>query len=102
MTAVSPSTKVPIPSRKLPIWAHSQPRSTGVPPCTKCHRTTKDRIRTIEIDTMPTSAPLPGSRLPKSVITSAAMKGMTGMIQEYFRKPASPAPATASAARATT
>ena len=51
---------------------------------------------------MPTSAPLPGSRLPKSVITSAAMKGMTGMIQAYFRKPASPARATVSAARATT
>ena len=40
MTAVSPSTNVPIPSRKLPICAHSHPRSTGVPPWTKCHSTT--------------------------------------------------------------
>src|SRR6266566_4771880 len=82
MTAVSPSTNVPISTlKKEPPSKKKTDRSTAWPPLTKWPRTISDIRKLSPTAPMPTGAPWPGSLFPNSRITKKASAGSVGISQ---------------------
>ena len=83
ITAASPSTFIPISSRKDPRSKYGIDARYAACPAAICARTTADITSEIDVRPMPTSEPLPGSRLPKKRIRKNESAGSDGISHAY-------------------